>query len=911
MPNIRKYNFFVQCLLCACFGFFVEVKAQTKNLQENVLHTKQGFINLSTNNFSLKLVRSSQTVADLFPQNDTLPDFTPGNRLATRNKNGMYYLGDINIGLRSKENNAWKYYSSAKLRKPVTVLKNGGDILAASDLQPTLPGDIPLDIQRYWLKEGNDIVLKFVLKNKSNVPEEIGYLGIPMIFNNMLQGENLETAHAKNVFYDPYIGMDAGYLQVTRLNGKNPALLVLPEAHTPFEAYNPLLDDPTPRGIDFEGFYEWVVCSKAKAETDWKNAEPWNAPSSFVLQPGESRSIGVKFVFSKSIEGIEQTLIQYGKPVAVGIPGYVLPEDVDANLFLKYDSKIASVEIYPSDVMSVSKEGTLKNGWEKLSVKGKKYGRARLLVKYENGLIQTIQYKVIESESQTIHNYGKFISTNQWFDKPDSLFHRSPSFISYDNELHRQVVQSNRAWIAGLSDEGGAGSWLGVIMKQLVQPDKTEIQQIEQFIDSTLWGHIQYNNGALKYGVRKSLFYYAPDSLPANTYDSSINFKTWSAWPLKEASSVGRSYNYPHVVAAYWVMYRMARYHQGLVENHSWNWYLEQAFHTSLAMVNLAPYYTQFGQMEGTVFYLLLKDLKREGLTTEADELESVMKKRAIHWRSLLFPFGSEMPWDSTGQEEVFIWSLYFGFYDKADVTLQAILGYMPAIPNWAYNGNARRYWDFLYAGKLQRVERMVHHYGSELNAIPVLSWYRLHPEDLYLLRVGYGGVLGGIANIEQSGFAPLAFHSFPASLKNDGLSGDYGSGFFGYSINDATYILKDTTFGWLSFGGNLHQHGDWINVDITTASRSRVFLAPEKLWITLDAGNLKSIRYNERSKEIRLTLMPKDSFTEQAVLQISSSTGNLVPYYFTSETGITKQDNNYTVQLKNQEIVLALRKRQ
>ena len=132
------------------------------------------------------------------------------------------------------------------------------------------------------------------------------------------------------------------------------------------------------------------------------------------------------------------------------------------------------------------------------------------------------------------------------------------------------------------------------------------------------------------------------------------------------------------------------------------------------------------------------------------------------------------MPWDSTGQEEVYAWCRYFGFDDKALVTLNAILGYMPTVPHWGYNGSARRYWDFQYAGKLRRVERQLHHYGSGLNAIPVLSEYRDHPDDLYLLRVGYGGVMGAISNITQEGFGPSGFHAYPSTLRIDGYSASH-----------------------------------------------------------------------------------------------------------------------------------------
>lgn len=164
---------------------------------------------------------------------------------------------------------------------------------------------------------------------------------------------------------------------------------------------------------------------------------------------------------------------------------------------------------------------------------------------------------------------------------------------------------------------------------------------------------------------------------------------------------MGRSYTYPHVAALHWVLYRLARNHQGHVTNHPWDWYLERAYQTGEAMVRHAPHYAQFGQM----------------------------------------------------------------------------------------GGSARRYWDFQYAGKLRRVERQLHHYGSGLNATPVLSEYRDQPEDTYLLRVGHAGVIGSIANITEDGFPPAAFHAFPSTLRIDGITGDYGPEFLAYATNTGAYL--------------------------------------------------------------------------------------------------------------------------
>jgi hypothetical protein len=63
-----------------------------------------------------------------------------------------------------------------------------------------------------------------------------------------------------------------------------------------------------------------------------------------------------------------------------------------------------------------------------------------------------------------------FQTTSQWFNDPTDPFKRSPSIISYDRQVNAVVRNDPRAWIPGLSDEAGAGSWLAGAMKQFVQP---------------------------------------------------------------------------------------------------------------------------------------------------------------------------------------------------------------------------------------------------------------------------------------------------------------------------------------------------------------------------------------------------------------------------------------------------------
>ncbi|PYV46891.1 MAG: hypothetical protein DMG92_17220, partial [Acidobacteria bacterium] len=702
----------------------------------------------------------------------------------------------------------------------------------------------------------------------------------PMIFNNVLNDRSLDDAHAKCSFYDPYIGEGAGYLQVARLSGKAPALLVIPDGGTPFEAYNPILDlpnhfgarpvftDPTPRGITFEGFYEWMVHSQAYAENEWKGVQEWNPPTSVTLKPGESKTYGFKFVLSPSIRNIERTLAENRRPVAVGIPGYVLPTDIDARLFLKYSMPVKSLSVEPEAALSIARIAP-SNGWAAYEIKGKQWGRSRLTITYQDGLVQTIQYFVTKPESEVVADMGHFLTTKQWYVDPNDPFHRSPSVMTYDRELNQIVMQDSRAWIAGLGDEGGGGAWLPAIMKELVEPNKEEVEKLEQFIDGVVWGGLQYKDGPNKFGVRKSLFYYQPDEMPKGFYRSDLDWSSWTSWNKKASEQVDRSYDYPHVAAAYWVMYHLARNDQGLVTNHPWDWYLSQAYETSIAMTRYAEGLAVFGQMEGDIFPQILADLKREGMAEQAANLEAKMHSRADRWKAQAYPYGSEMPWDSTGQEEVYGWTKYFGYQDKSDVTLNAILGYDPSIPHWGYNGSARRYWDFIFAAKDRRLERQLHHYGSSLNAIPLLSDYRRHPDDFYLLRVGYGGTMGALTDIDQEGFASAAFHSFPDMLKPDPLSGDYGPNFFGYAWNTATYIVRHPQFGWVAFGGNIKVNGMTISATPLDSARSRVYIASLGLWLTLDCGAFEAIKINSATGAVEIGLAAATPFTPSARLHI------------------------------------------
>jgi hypothetical protein len=867
-----------------------------------------------TAQFRLELRADTQTLARLSPTADAGFDFTPGAREPERQGDGYVHVGDIHIRLRT-DGGAWRDFSSAHQRQPIRRLATGGPTLAAADITASLGAGSPLRVERRWVNVGGAVVLRFVLTNTSEQAVEIGGLGLPMVFDNIITDRSLEEAHAQASFVDPYIGRDAGYLQVTRLNGKGPTLLILPEKGTPLEAYRPIqqagpaaksddiFTDRSERRQTSEGFYDWTVASKGFAEQDWKAAgEQWNTPTSFSLAPGASRTIGVRLVTSPSIRAIENTLVANGRPVAVGIPGYVVPTDQDASLFLKSPKPVVKIESFPAGVLT-AKPVKAGAGWSRYAIHATGWGRATLSITYADGGVQTVSYFITKPLEQAMADLGQFSTTRQWFEDPSDPFKRSPGILTYDRQDNKIVTQDPRVWISGMSDEGGAGSWVAAMMKQLDNPDAVEVAKLERVVNETIVGGLQVAEGEHAGAVKKSLFYYAPDKFP-NLYDPKTNWKSWTSWSEKDAGDLGRSYNYPHVAIGHWVLYRLARNHDGLVNTRDWRWHLDHAQMTAVAMMRDAPYYAQFGQMEGDVFVDILKDLRREGMTDKANELETLMKGRADHWKTLPYPFGSEMAWDSTGQAEVYAWMRYFGHQKQADETREVILAYDPTIPNWGYNGNARRYWDFLYGGKVSRIERQIHHYGSTLNAVPLFDAYRANPEDFHLLRVAYGGLMGGITNIDQEGFSSAAFHSAPDMMSWDAYSGDYGMGFFGHAYAAATYLVNDSTFGWLGFGGNVSQAGGEVRITPKDGARTRLFIAPIGAWLTLEAGKIDAAAYTPATGKITLTLAARDPATPVARLIVEATTKGARPY---RPANATFERGAYTLPLADAPTTVAL----
>jgi hypothetical protein len=81
----------------------------------------------------------------------------------------------------------------------------------------------------------------------------------------------------------------------------------------------------------------------------------------------------------------------------------------------------------------------------------------------------------------------------------------------------------------------------------------------------------------------------------------------------------------------------------------------------------------------------------------------------------------------------------------------------------------------------------------STTDQIPLMEWYRRHPNDAFLLPIAVGAQSGQLSNIDASGAPSMYFHAMPHILEHDPYSGDFGLGFFGISLEaSATLVVGD-----------------------------------------------------------------------------------------------------------------------
>jgi hypothetical protein len=75
--------------------------------------------------------------------------------------------------------------------------------------------------------------------------------------------------------------------------------------------------------------------------------------------------------------------------------------------------------------------------------------------------------------------------------------------------------------------------------------------------------------------------------------------------------------------------------------------------------------------------------------------------------------------------------------------------------------------------------------------------------------------------------------------------------------------------FGWVAFGGNVKVHDGIVTLIPHDSFRSRIFIAPAGLWLTLDAGTFDALEFDSSTRTVRVGLSKATNFTHEARLRV------------------------------------------
>ena len=264
-------------------------------------------------------------------------------------------------------------------------------------------------------------------------------------------------------------------------------------------------------------------------------------------------------------------------------------------------------------------------GWLRVPVRALSGdGRVRLTLTYSDRdaatkTTQVINYRTLPPFDQHLARYGDYQARTTFFTAEDP-FRRSPSFMPWDRELNKTVLNDPRTFIVGLSDDAGAGANVGFASKMRYRPTQFELERLDLYINSTLWGKELDGAGVpvslqdhSTYGIKSAQFWIplANEQGEPSYHYPPEDFTGW-IWDRARGDSLGRAYNYPHQVVSYWAMYHALRENDKLSASQPWQWYLNMSARTIVGMWEQARWYSQQGLMAGSVFKAVLADLIAE-----------------------------------------------------------------------------------------------------------------------------------------------------------------------------------------------------------------------------------------------------------------------------------------------------------
>jgi hypothetical protein len=769
-----------------------------------------------------------------------------------------------------------------------------------------------LELKETYEVKDEALTWRIQIKNKSSAPVKIGDLGLPLLFNSFYAKDPIVT-YTRRVIRHSYIEGDDSYIFWMRPDGKGPLLLMTPRQGTHLEYFNSQAKKGSADAPDqvfaqrgaWEGLYTAYIHGKVQA-TNYDRGGSWRQPlTSRSLAPmgmkGSEATYEFAFHWEDNYQGIRDELFRDGLLDIEVVPGMVVPSNLGARLSLRTKQENISIEPeFPrqTKVRSLHSPDSTRSTYE---IHFERLGENLITIRYGNSLRTQLEYFVTEPIEDLIKKRSAFLVRNQQIRDKSKWY--DGEFVPWDMETRSNRTPDNIGdldpFMAGGSDDPSLCKAPLIAAKNMVYPQKNEIEALEYYIDHFVWGKLQRtgSESPFPFGV-----YGTPNWNELRNSKRGLN----SGGNGRE--HMWRTFDYTHLIQLYFEMYRIARLYPDLVHSANAEEYLSRAYGTAKAFFEV-PYQIKMGEpwafrgwtdwayKQGNFHEVFIPDLidalESEGQKEEAKTLRVDWEKKVLYFLyDHPYPFGSEMYFDTTAFESTHAIADYAAehsfdpreagwidknsgkHYEHCEVKPGDVSRFMrnEIQANIAARGSLEsNYYELGSDIRQDGQSNYLLSYMTQMGGWSILDYGLQDPKNrMDFLRLGYASYLAGWADMNSGSPSSNYGFWFPGK-ENDGAAGwgfnpqkvgttwivhapeikrgiwpydgEIDSGFSGSFRAASVIVVRDPIFGLMAYGGDLEQRDGIYSIICKDGIQQRVelFIFEEPMQIVITSNHFSS----------------------------------------------------------------------
>jgi hypothetical protein len=732
----------------------------------------------------------------------------------------------------------------------------------------------PVKVAETFRTDGRVLDWTIALEAITEEPAEVGDLAISIPAAGPY-GEDPAQIFERGFLRHQFVSGAGSFLYFVRASGAAPYLLVTCLPGTKLEYFD---------GSGRAGGRLFVHSARSgPAETRGS----WRQPHTSLRlaaagRPGSRAAYGFRFRWASSYDELRSLLYDEGLFDVRVVPGMTVPEDLAARFSLHTKARIERIETEHPSQTTVRPLGEPVSGHRVYEAVFGRLGENMLTIVHDGGRRTHLEFFVTEPLETLIKKRAAFLVSRQQIKDPLKWWDGVYGPYDMDAKVTRTIedpdIFLDRMIYVLTCDDPGLCKAPFLAAKNVVYPDKREIESIEYYLEHFVWGKLQRRDDERPhpYGVYGTPNWYVnrdPDRRRAYAQTLRDNAK---ALRDLDREHVWRSYDYPHMVMLYFHMYQIARMYPGLSRYLDAAGYLERAWGTAKAFFTYPyeiypDYYETYkwGLYNELVVPELMAALEREGFPDRAAWLRAEWEKKVKYFvYDDRYPFRSEYAFDRTAFESTYAFAKYGATRDMAP---DKDLWFDVRKQKWYSHPEVRR------EDSRDFMDRQL------LAGLSVRGWlnpafYTLgcDPGVSYMAAMGGWGVLDYALNFAPRPFdwLQLGYASFLSSWclmntgrpgsgfgywfpgpANDGASGwqfqtgKAGGAWMGSSVPGgiivprgpwrydgeidlgyggalrmaATVVVRDPVFGWIAYGGTLEERRGEIAVEPRDGLRRRL----------------------------------------------------------------------------------------